>query len=358
MKKRALDKSYEEINAKYKNMSEEDIKKEIDNLEKELTGKLGTSSKLKDGEKENLDKNIEKLNIKIENLRGYSKNKTQISKIIDFRNQLETKLKNVTKTRDESKKLYNESKKEFDVTNNLLNNPSKTSEMDQYEYNALIMKKDYLEKEVKKQQELFEKSNAKIEDLKSKIGKCNLAWRTLFTNKTWEDIQLRAVEANQKYSKKIDEKEKTDVKEQENENEEKINVNEQENLNNVNAVKQEDLNQATVQEQPQTENSNLPAKITTWTKVKSFFKSITSKLKATFGKEEVAKNNYKQDNGTKEQDIENNSKQAPSANKEQKDAFLEALRQHVDIDYKEAVKKAKEQQYVEQHNKKENENQK
>lgn len=39
MKKRALDKAYEEIDAKYKDMSEEDMKKEMENLTKEISGK-------------------------------------------------------------------------------------------------------------------------------------------------------------------------------------------------------------------------------------------------------------------------------------------------------------------------------
>lgn len=39
MKKRALDKAYEEIDAKYKDMSEEDMKKEMETLNKEITGK-------------------------------------------------------------------------------------------------------------------------------------------------------------------------------------------------------------------------------------------------------------------------------------------------------------------------------
>lgn len=39
MKKRALDKAYEEIDAKYKDMSEEDMKKEMETWKKEITGK-------------------------------------------------------------------------------------------------------------------------------------------------------------------------------------------------------------------------------------------------------------------------------------------------------------------------------
>ena len=46
MKKRALDKAYEEIDAKYKDMSEEDMKKEMETLKKEITGKDNFLNKL------------------------------------------------------------------------------------------------------------------------------------------------------------------------------------------------------------------------------------------------------------------------------------------------------------------------
>ena len=39
MKKRALDKAYEEIDAKYKDMYEEDMKKEMETLKKRLPEK-------------------------------------------------------------------------------------------------------------------------------------------------------------------------------------------------------------------------------------------------------------------------------------------------------------------------------
>ena len=35
--------------------------------------------------------------------------------------------------------------------------------------------------------------------------------------------------------------------------------------------------------------------------------------------------------------------------KQQKDEFLDALRQNVDVDYREAVRKAKEHKYIDQH---------
>lgn len=288
MKKRALDKAYEEIDAKYKDMSEEDMKKDL-----------------------------EKKNNRLKNLEGYSKNKTQISKIIDYRGRLEAKLANVIAVKDDSKKAYAEAKKEFVEASKLLKDENKTMEMDQNEYNDLLTKKENAEKEMKSQKEIFEKAQAKAKDLEAKIGKCNLAWRTLFTNKTWDDIQLRAKQTKGRFTRKKDEEiieepieiEDKEIKEQIGKNVRKI-------------------------QEEQKEKKNLPAKVTTWTKIKNFFKSIPAKIKEKFGKEDV----MEEEKPTKQK-----------STKQQKVDFLDALRQNVDVDYREAVKKAKEQKYIDQH---------
>ena len=292
MKKRALDKAYEEIDAKYKDMS--------------------------DGEaREKMKKDLEKKNNRLKNLEGYSKNKTQISKIIDYRGRLEAKLANVIAVKDDSKKAYAEAKKEFVEASKLLKDENKTMEMDQNEYNDLLTKKENAEKEMKSQKEIFEKAQAKAKDLEAKIGKCNLAWRTLFTNKTWDDIQLRAKQTKGRFTRKKDEEiieepieiEDKEIKEQIGKNVRKI-------------------------QEEQKEKKNLPAKVTTWTKIKNFFKSIPAKIKEKFGKEDV----MEEEKPTKQK-----------STKQQKADFLDALRQNVDVDYREAVKKAKEQKYIDQH---------
>lgn len=291
MKKRALDKAYEEIDAKYKDMSEEDMKKEMETLKKEITGKEKALENLDGEAREKMKKDLEKKNNRLKNLEGYSKNKTQISKIIDYRGRLEA--------------------------SKLLKDENKTMEMDQNEYNDLLTKKENAEKEMKSQKEIFEKAQAKAKDLEAKIGKCNLAWRTLFTNKTWDDIQLRAKQTKGRFTRKKDEEiieepieiEDKEIKEQIGKNVRKI-------------------------QEEQKEKKNLPAKVTTWTKIKNFFKSIPAKIKEKFGKEDV----MEEEKPTKQK-----------STKQQKADFLDALRQNVDVDYREAVKKAKEQKYIDQH---------
>lgn len=317
MKKRALDKEYEEIDAKYKDMSEEDMKKEMETLKKEITGKEKALENLDGEAREKMKKDLEKKNNRLKNLEGYSKNKTQISKIIDYRGRLEAKLANVIAVKDDSKKAYAEAKKEFVEASKLLKDENKTMEMDQNEYNDLLTKKENAEKEMKSQKEIFEKAQAKAKDLEAKIGKCNLAWRTLFTNKTWDDIQLRAKQTKGRFTRKKDEEiieepieiEDKEIKEQIGKNVRKI-------------------------QEEQKEKKNLPAKVTTWTKIKNFFKAIPAKIKEKFGKEDV----MEEEKPTKQK-----------STKQQKADFLDALRQNVDVDYREAVKKAKEQKYIDQH---------
>ena len=303
MKKRALDKAYEEIDAKYKDMSEEDMKKEMETLKKEITGKEKALENLDGEAREKMKKDLEKKNNRLKNLEGYSKNKTQISKIIDYRGRLEAKLANVIAVKDDSKKAYAEAKKEFVEASKLLKDENKTMEMDQNEYNDLLTKKENAEKEMKSQKEIFEKAQAKAKDLEAKIGKCNLAWRTLFTNKTWDDIQLRAKQTKGRFTRRKDEEII----------EEPIEIEDKEIKEEIGKIQEE-----------QKEKKNLPAKVTTWTKIKNFFKSIPAKIKEKFGKEEV-------------EEKSTNSK----STKQQKDEFLDALRQNVDVDYREAVRKAK-----------------
>lgn len=321
MKKRALDKAYEEIDAKYKNMSEENMKKEMETLTKEISGKEKALENLKGEAKEKMEEDLKKKNNRLKNLEGYSKNKTQISKIIEYRGHLEEKLANTITVKNDSKKAYNKAKKEFEETSKLLKDEKKTMKMGQDEYTDLQIKKENAEKEMKAQKEAFEKAQAKIKDLESKIGKCNLAWRTLFANKTWDDIQLRATDTKTRYSRKAEEKIEEPVKEDK-EIKEQIGK-------NVRAIQQEQ------KENKQDKNEkNLPVKVTTWTKIKNFFKSVPAKLKETFGKEDIV-------------EAKQSGKERTTA--QQKDEFLESLRQNVDIDYRKAVRKAKEQQYIDQH---------
>lgn len=317
MKKRALDKVYDELDAKYSKMPDDkiqgsiddDIEKlqvEMENMQKQIDGMKTSEKGLDDETRKNLEKEINKKSQKINNLKGYKKNKAQIVKIIEYRDHFEEKLVNTITARDDSKKAYNEAEKDLAEINKLLKDANKTEQMDQYEYNDLQIRKENAEKEIKEQGEILYKLQYRINQLKGEIGKCDLAWRTLFVNKTWDDIQLRATSCKSKYTGKG---EKFDPE-----------------------IRREIAAMVKRGQELKKRESQLPAKATTWSRIKNFFRTIPNIIKEKFGKEK----------NQKDQDISNFSAQ-------QKDKFLDFLRQNVDVDYREAVRKAKEQQYIEKH---------
>jgi len=299
MKKRALDKVYEEIDTKFKDMPDdkmqesidaevEKLQEEMENIQKQIDGMEASEKGLDDETRERLEKEIDKESKKINNLEGYRKNKTQITKIIEYREKLETKLSETITARDDSKKAYGEAKKELDEVNKILKDEKKTMEMGQDEYNDLQIRKEKAEKELKTQKEIFEKSKTKIEDLKTKIGKCNLAWRTLFANKTWDDIQLRASESKGRYTRKVEDEERLE------------------------------------------------------------------EFRETFGK--VEPEPVKDDKGSADPKKKaGKPAKTKTATEQQKDAFLESLRQHVDVEYRKKVREAKEQEYIDKHKAEQNE---
>ena len=78
MKERKLDKLYAEFEKNYSGKSKEEMDKIISDLEKEIAGKESALEGKEGDEKENLSKDIESKKKRIENLKGYSKNKEQI----------------------------------------------------------------------------------------------------------------------------------------------------------------------------------------------------------------------------------------------------------------------------------------
>lgn len=350
MKKRALDKVFEEIDTKFKDMPDdkmqesidaevEKLQEEMENIQKQIDGMEASEKGLDDETRERLEKEIDKKSKKINNLEGYRKNKTQITKIIEYREKLETKLSETITARDDSKKAYGEAKKELDEVNKILKDEKKTMEMGQDEYNDLQIRKEKAEKELKTQKEIFEKSKTKIEDLKTKIGKCNLAWRTLFANKTWDDIQLRASESKGRYTRKVEDEERLE--------DEPENARQEVDDPEIQAQIAETVRRIQQNKKQARKGENLPTKVTVWTKFKNFFKSIPAKFRETFGK--VEPEPVKDDKGSAPKKKAGKPAKTKTATEQQKDAFLESLRQHVDVEYRKKVREAKEQEYIDKH---------
>ena len=297
------------------------IQKAIEDASKELEE---AQNKLKDYEL-----NISKIKNGETNLIAYSKNKNQIKQIRTFKESIAKKLPVEIAKRDDSKAKMEAAEESLRDANAKLANEKLTMEMDQYEYNALLEQKAQAEKDVKEQTEIYKKAKDRILELQTKIGKCDLAWKTLFTGKSWDEIQRRALDPNTKFTRHIDEDTKLNRK---------SGIKEDKLINNiaktVDEVRNEQEDQIT-----NDENADLPvptSKHPRWEKFKNFFKNAGRKLKELFVGEEPEQ---------EEVDI-SEMKNIPQ---EKRDQFLEELRRHVDKEYGKEIRDQKEAMYTEQH---------
>lgn len=292
----------------------EDASKELEEAQNKLKDYELKISEIKNGET---------------NLIAYSKNKNQIKQIRTFKESIAKKLPVEIAKRDDSKAKMEAAEESLRDANTKLADEKLTMEMDQYEYNALLEQKAQAEKDVKEQTEIYKKAKDRILELQTKIGKCDLAWRTLFTGKSWDEIQRRALDPNTKFTRHIDEDTKLNRK---------SGIKEDKLINNiaktVDEVRNEQEDQIT-----NDENADLPvptSKHPRWEKFKNFFKNAGRKLKELFVGEEPEQ---------EEVDI-SEMKNIPQ---EKRDQFLEELRRHVDKEYGKEIRDQKEAMYTEQH---------
>ena len=367
-----LEEMYQEIDSKYSKLSENEIKEliavgearaegsneEVDKLKETIKTKEQLIAALMDKESSpRIQKAIADAEMELKeaqgklteherqqnlfkkgqvNLKAYSKNKAQIQQIRAVKANMEKKLPAEIKKRDESEAKIKTAETELKEVLKILSDEKLTMNMMGDEYNNLQIKKEGLEKELKEQTEINKKSRERILELEAKIGKCDLAWKTLFTGKTWDDIQRRALDPNRKFTRKVDENSKLKP---ENAKGKKLSPEEQMKADIAKTVDD-------VQKEQQESNgkdkgegkSDLPAptpKHPRWEKFKNFFKNAGRKIKEIFvGEDETKEPDYsKMDN-------------IPADKREQ---FLEELRKHVDKEYGKEVREQKEAKYMEQH---------
>ena len=313
----------EALQGKDEEKSSPRIQKSIADAKAELKE---AQDRLKEYEKENSKIKIQKVNLK-----AYRKNKDQIRQIRAFKESIAKKLPAEIKKRDDSKAKMKAAEASLNDANKKLADEKLTMEMDQYQYNALLEQKAQAQKDIKEQTEIYKRAKDRILELQTKIGKCDLAWKALFTGKSWDDIQRRALDPNTKFVRHVDEDTKLksdDGKKLSPEEQMKADI-----AKTVDEVKGE-----------QGENKGegkpdlpapLPPKHPMWEKFKGFFKKAGNKLKEIFiGEEEPQKPDYlKMDN-------------IPV---DKRDQFLEELRKHVDKEYRKEVREQKEAKYIEQH---------
>lgn len=248
MAKRKLDIAFEEISTKYKDASETEIQKGINGVEARLQklrgdvgrqqgeiagkqqlvqlleGKLknnpnskGLLTQIEASKKEiaTIQKSIDKKQAEIDksekrkmNLQGYKKHKQEITRILKAKEQLKVSLKAEIGKRDEAKSQLASVRKILEEVNKKLMNEKATMEMTNAEYNDLLRKRDELPKQIQKLGEVQRHAEQRIRNLQAKIGQCDLAWRTLFADKDWDEIKRRSTEPNKKFTKQKVEQEK------------------------------------------------------------------------------------------------------------------------------------------------------
>lgn len=335
-------KALEENNAKIKEIKEKiAIKQELINA---LQGKNGAENspriqvaikaaeaELKEAQEQlkNQETRASKLNKEKFYMQTYAKNRSQINQIRAFKESIAKKLPAEIAKRDESKTKMETAEESLKEVNKKLADEKLTMQMEQDEYNNLLGQKAQLEKVVKEQTEIYKKAKERIIELQTKIGKCDLAWKTLFTGKSWDDIQRRALDPNTKFIRRVDE-ERLSIKDKKNLPDEKTKKDITKTFDEVKAEQGE--------RGPEGEKPELPVpapKHPRWEKFKGFFKKAGQKLKEIFvGEDDLQKpGDQKMDN-------------IPA---DKRDQFLEELRKHVDKEYGKQLKEEKEANYIEQH---------
>lgn len=354
--KNKLNDIYEKINSEYSNngtINEEKIKKDVELIDKQINGMKNSVTKTNDEEKQKaILEQIKKLELRKQNLEGYSKYNSQIDKIRNYKTSLSNKLSRMEKEKIDCDKKITSLEGRLSVQNkkmnelNKKNDPSKTVNLTNEEYDDLQEKikqtKELIEKiqkdlnEQKTKKELYEK---KVTELKGKVGKCDLAWKTLFTNKDWDEIQRRSLGENKSYTKKQEQNlEKEQGKEENKENSKTISEN-----NNSKAL--------------------VPTKkISIFKRFTNFMKRTADNVKNFFGfdieenevieekEEEIRTEKIEGIKAKKaKEEIEMLAEEKETTNATKKDNFLEGLRFNVDQEYRDNINRNKEQAYIEKH---------
>ena len=348
-KMRKLDRLYEEFERDYSGKSEEEMAKIISDLEKEVAGKESALAGLEGDKKENLSKDIEQGKKRLENLKGYTKNKTQIEKIRVYRDSLVTKLGKEKSIKEKSCELEKKAEEDLIKVSKKLADEKYTMTLDQDEYNGLLEEKARLEKEMKEQSAIYMKSSKRVTELQSKISKCNMAWKTLFVNKDWDEIHRIALQPDTRFTRKIDGEKAQPLsdKKQPVMSKEDEELKKQLSANVTKILEEEHAKRAEAEKEEGKETTKALVE-----KKDNWFKRMWNKIVTWVNGDK--KEDKKTENVTEEKPIEKIEEEKPveeekTTTQQERDAFLEGLRQHIDPEYRKTVREGKEAAYIEAH---------
>lgn len=296
--------------------------------------------------KSKIKSNAEK---KKQNILGYTKYASQIEKIQKFKKSMQKKHEDVVKAIEigtnrlnDLNKTIEEKRKQHVKLKAINNDPTKTEQLTNSQYDKLQedikkIKEDIIKlyDEIQKQKETNQKNESKKIELEGKIGKCDLAWKTLFTNKDWDEIQRRTVSDKTRFTQK--------------KNAQKI----KSASDPIKADAQDLKNKQKIQPsnepikvEPSDSEVKLPAvqKKSAYKKITEFLSRTVNKVKSLFKFDKKSQTVMSSDTNP----VVDTEKTAVVQNQE-KDTFMESLRRHVDVEYGQEVKAQKEKEYIEQH---------
>lgn len=312
MKKRKdkIEQKYGAYKIKFAGKSKEEMEESIDNLTEQIEEKNNLLRKTRSKEeRENLETIIKKMEQEKSNLEGYSKNKEKIEKIREYKAKLNERMeplkqqKNVLKAQLEDHKKNN--KERLENINKILKDPKVTEKMDNMQYNNLMLQKEKIEKERQEIENKIKDIQKRIDTLTRGTSKCDLAWRSLFNNKSWDEIHLRAMN-DKRFTRKTADEKTVENKEENQNNKERENESEGQEMAKVSEF--------------ETKHPRL-AKL--FNKVKNRFKKVSNLIKRNSPDDKV-----------NEEETKN-----------KRDAFIEQLQGMVEKDGKVAKEKA----YIEKH---------
>lgn len=292
---------------------------------------------------------IDKIN---DELDGYSKEmKAQKDLTEELKKELSelqaTNTKNMTD--DEKNKMFAELK----IKSEQIDKAEKAFNSKAIEYNNSMNNRMDKQAEIDKLNKNIDKCNKELNNLQGMSGKCDLAWKTLFTNKDWDEIHKRALGDGKKFTKNDKETDKKELeKTEETENNVKSNIVPIKNTNQQNSLTE-------VKKPGLFEFIGLKIK-SAYKRVKEYFVgNEVEKARAELAQQEAEqKAKQEQEEKAKRQaereelaaqrtaEIERikANKEAKKENNLQKDAFLEALRIKTDVKYASENEAKKEQE--------------
>lgn len=278
-------------------------------------------------------------------LEGFVKNEEKIDKILVYRDKIKKDLENLrleNKTIDlEISKIGNKADLIIECLNlkNEIEEAKKPdSKVSNEDYLKMVAKLNKTEESMKKLNELETKSKKIAKLIKSKqmaVTKCNLAWKCLFRNQTWDDIQLKAIKIKDsriKYKEEITKNE--DQKIENIESEDKENIMRRMKTWFFKDKEEEEKEEQQEETKEMVEYDKFAKKHPKLAKIRDFFKNRFSRNNKSETKEEE-QNKVNQE--TKEEVKQENKK----------DVFIDELRRIVEKDDRQDIA----QGYIEKHKK-------